>query len=331
MPYVLELCGQTVVLDDRDVRTAMDRLVRFSRIQVWAGIGGPNSQFQHYYDRWRYHNRAHSVNLFLLVAETLGGATIPDESWANRLRRRQQQIGRMIRPNTIDRFFREVVIFNRNQARFVRAMKRYLNRVEGGSETTVTILELTRDGSFLVLSACAALLSGGASSGQAVAAATSVSRTLVQAAARQFVVTQLQNSATRLGRSMSGERVTARETVADITTTAITSVRDAMLGEIVGKFMAPLTGSLARYAERAVSRGQILRGVGAEIGRGQIEGVIPDAITRFVQRNPRTVRRLLEQCINARDSRAIADQFAQGMMTDRAFQQDLESRLQAVM
>lgn len=329
MPYILEINGQTVILNDEDVRRIMDRLVRQTRIQVWNRVGGPDSMFSSYYHIWEQHNRCHAINIFVLTMEVLGSAHLPDASWANRLRRQQRQLERLLRPNTLARFFDRLPRFVRDQGRFVRAMQTYRSRMIDGANATVRILEITRDTSFLTLSVCATILSAGAASGAAATAATTT-RALGEAAARQFLLTQIQHSATRLGRSMAGERVTARETVNDIVSTAIDSVRDAGLGAIVGHFMGPLTNQLSTYAAREVARGNILRGVAAEMSKSKIEGVLPDLINQFIQRNPREIRRLLNMCVTARDARGQANIVANGLMQNRNFRRLLEERLERV-
>jgi len=165
MPYVLQINGRTVVLDDQDARGMLDQLVRQTRIQLWNRAGGPDSYFSHYYRVWEQHNRCHAVNLFVLAMEALGGANLPPANWANRLRRTQQQLGRMIRPASIGNFYQQYPNWNRAQARFVRDMKTYMNRMQTGAGRTVTVLELTRDSSFAILGVCASILTAGAGAG----------------------------------------------------------------------------------------------------------------------------------------------------------------------
>jgi len=328
MPYVLQINGRTVVLDDQDARGMLDQLVRQTRIQLWNRAGGPDSYFSHYYRVWEQHNRCHAVNLFVLTMEALGGANLPPANWANRLRRTQQQLGRMIRPASIGNFYQQYPNWNRGQARFVRDMKTYMNRMQLGAGRTITVLELTRDSSFVILGVCASILTAGAASGPAAAAASSTSGALVRAAASQFLVNQISSSATRLGRSLAGERVTTRETVDDIVNSALQSVPDAMLGGIIGKFMGPLTNRLSVYAGRELARGSLIRGVTLELSRSQIEAAIGRAVDRMLGRQPIDIRRILESSAGERDNRGHANVMADGLMQNRNFRRLLGEELQ---
>lgn len=328
MPYVLQIRGRTVVLDDADVRGLIDRLVRQTRTQVWPAAGGPNSYFQHYYHVWEQHNRCHSVNLFILAAEALGGADLPPASWANRLKREAGQLRQMIRPNNIGNFYQRFPGFNRSQARFVRAMRTYQSRMIDGATRSVRILEVTRDTSFLTLSVCASLLTAGAASGPAVAAASSGGSALLRAAATQFVISEMQNSATRLGRSLAGERVTAQETADDIMTSALTALTDTMLGDVVGRFMGPLTDQLTSYATREIARGSLLRGVGQQMTRNQIEGAVSAAVNRMLGRQPNDIRQLLESSRRERNNRGHANVMANGLQQNRRYRRMLEAELE---
>ena len=151
----------------------------------------------------------------------------------------------------------------------------------------------------------------------------------MQAAATNFIITEMENSATRLGRAMGGENVTVDETVQDVVNNALDSVSDAMLGAIVGKFMGPLSDEITDAAQRQIRRGNLLGGVSGQLTADQINGVVQDSIDQFIGRRPSDVRAMLREIQNARNQRAAAQAARERLMRNRAFRQVLERNLQA--
>ena len=329
MPFVLTISGRTLVVDDSDATAALDRIVRFTRTQVWPRAGGPDSLFHSYYRIWQHHNRYHSVNLFLWTVEALGRATLPPASHVNRIRRLNARLGRSISASRIDDFYEGLGEYNRLQGRFVRDMRVYLDRVIGGTGTLITVSEITRDASFLTLSVAAGILTGGASTAAEVAAA-SAGTALLRTAASSFLITQLEHSATNLGRTMAGERVTYAETGSEIVTDAIASLTDAGLGAVVGRFLEPLTGDVTTFARREIERGSLIRGMSLEISNSQLQSAVTGAIQDFMRRSASTVRALLTACRDERNARGYARIFAEGFMQDRTFRRLLEEQIEAI-
>jgi hypothetical protein len=327
MPYVLQIRGRTAVVEDAEVRRLLDRLIRQTRIRLWARAGGPDSMFEHYYHVWEQHNRCHSINLFVLTMELLGGADLPSANQANRLKREQAKLTGLLRPNSIHTFYQRFSAFNRKQAIFVRQMKAYQSRMITGAGRTVRVLELTRNTSFATLSVCATILTAGAASSGAAAAASSGTGALLREAATQFVVSQIQTSANDVGRLVAGERVTGRETVEGILDNALNALPNAMLGGLVGKFMGPLTGQLSTAATRALRSGSILRCVGAELSRNQIEAAVTRAIDRMMNRQPGDIRRYLHSSRRERNNAGHATVMANGLSQNRTYLRFLEIEL----
>ncbi|GGH25827.1 hypothetical protein SAMN05444007_103175 [Cribrihabitans marinus] len=327
MPTV-EINGQLVTLTDGEARNLVRRLIRQTRLHVW---NSPKFRFEQHYQNWSYHNRGHAVNLFLWVVETVGSATLPAASRANRLNSQKQRLERMLNPSGILNFYNQFARWQRDAARFARDMNTYMDRVRSGTTSTVRVLEITRDGSFLTLQACAALLSGGATAGAsaAVAGGTGAGTALIQAAASSFIINEMENSATRLGRAMAGETVTVDETVEDVVNNALDSVADGMLGAIVGKFMGPLSDEITDAAERQIRRGNLLGGVSGQLTADQINGAVQDSIDQFIGRRPSDVRAMLREIQSARNKRAAAQAARERLMRNRAFRQVLERNLQA--
>ena len=327
MPRIIEIGGRTAVIEDSDVRHLLNQLVRHTRIQLWMRAGGRDSMFEHYYKVWEDHNRCHSINLFVWVMEGLGGAELPPASYANGLRREQRRLAGLLRPNRLDRFYQGFPAYNRRQALFVRKMKVYQSSMITGAGRTQRVLELTRDMSFATLSVCATILTAGAASGGAAAAASSGTGALMREAATQFVVSQIQTCANDVGRRLAGERVTAAETVDGILDNALNAVPNALLGRLLGHFRTPLQSQLAASAARALARGQLLRGVAAELTNSQIEAAVSRAIDRMLNRQPGDIRRLLGLGSRESNPRGNANVMANGLEQNRNFQRFLELEL----
>ncbi|QYK43360.1 MAG: hypothetical protein KF887_09835 [Paracoccaceae bacterium] len=327
MPYILRIGSQVVILDDADADRVLTQLVRMVRLQVWGRAGGPDSYFQSYYRIWQSHSRYHDINLFLWTVEALGGATLPSSANVNRLRNLNRALNSCLTPRRIGEFFRRFPEYDRRQGRFVRDMRRYLDRVVGGTGTLITIAEVTRDASFFTLSVCAGILTAGASTA-AEAAAVTTGSALMRSAASTFLISQIEHCATNIGRTMAGERVTYSETGSEIMNDAIGALTDAMLGEVVGHFLEPLVGDVTTFARREISRGNLTGGMSMEITNTMLEDAVTGAIQQMLREGPGTVRRLLEACRGSSGPRAYARLFAEGFMQDRLFRRLLEAQIQ---
>ncbi|MEM7438028.1 MAG: hypothetical protein AAF393_00405 [Pseudomonadota bacterium] len=205
-------------------------------------------------------------------------------------------------------------------------MVHYQDGMDIGGARTVRVLEVTRDVSFITLQVCAALSTAGAST--AASASVGAGTVLARTAATNFVVREMQNGATRLGRVMAGDPPSTSETVDQITESAILSVQGAALGQLVGLFMRPMSDAITSTAVREIQRGNLASGVTLETVNSQLGGIIENTITRFMGTNEADVRRLIQQNRTARDGRVMGGQMAAGLMRNRSFRRQLEQNIE---
>lgn len=326
MPVTVQINGRYVTLEDNEVTMLIRRLVAEVRQRVWAPASG---LFLSSYGRWEWHfnQRRHPIHW---VIEAAGGADLPNASTVRRLKRLHDQLNRQVTPQNIRRFFQDFATWQRDAATFRRNMSRYLNDFEGGGETSVQVLTITRDASFLTLQLCAAISTGGASAGASASAAAAggAGTALLRAAATGFVINEMRNSATRLGQAMSGRPMTMRDTLNQIGQNALQSTSDAMLGEIVGHFIRPLKDMLSNAAIREVRNGNLVRGVTLELGNDRIVAVVGEAVNEL-QRQPRRLRPALRDTPRARSADEAARSTSRHLMANRDFRNDLARRLRA--
>ena len=268
------------------------------------------------------------MNLFLWTVEALGGAELPSAANVNRIRGLNRTLSSNLTPRRIGRFFDLYPEYNRRQGRFVRDMRLYLDRVIGGTGRLVTGTEIVRDASFLTLSACAAVLSAGASTA-AEAAAVSVGTALMRTAAANVLIAQIEHSATNMGRTMAGERVTYRETGDQIVQDAVNALTGAGLGQVIGHFLEPLTGNLTTLALREIERGSLLRGMSVALSDAQLGNVIGQAIQRMFREAVEPLRRALSRCSPSGGERAYAREMSEALMQDRNFRRILQEEIEA--
>lgn len=326
MPVTIEINGQMVTLEDNEVQTVLRRLVSEFRQRVWLPA---SSSFIYRYGRWEWHynERNHPIHW---VIEAVGGADLPQAGTARRLKRRHDQLARLMNPQSISQFFAGFNNWQRDAARFRQSMRQYLNDFDAGGGTSVQILTITRDASFVTLQVCAALSTGGASvsaSAAAAAATQGAGAALVRSAATTFVVNEIRNGATRLGRTMAGETVTVQDTLNEIGGSALSSVSDAMLGEILGHFMRPLKDMVTQAAMREIRSGRMMNGVTLEIANDRFAAAVADSITAM-QRRPRDLRQALQDTPQARSPDAAARSTSQHLMANRNYRAELVRRLE---
>jgi hypothetical protein len=321
MPITGEVNGQAVLLDNAQVGRLSRELVRLVRLKLWLA---PAARFDMHYQNWHWHNRGHSVNLFLWIVEGLGGATLPSPSIANRLKRQKQQLERLLAPRTIPEFLLRFARWQREAALFARAMNAYLGRVRGATMATVPVLRIVRKASFITLQICAALYTGGAS-----AAASGAVAGLARGAATNFLTREMNYHATQLGRLMSGENVTVDETVDGVINNAIDSVGDRLLGGIVGKFIGPLTSEISGAAQREIASGNLARGVALGALNSRLTNAVKQSVNVMIQRHPTDIRAMLSELRRASNERAAATRAREILMRNRSFRRILERNLEA--
>lgn len=323
MPNTYELNGQTLSLTDREARAMLQRLIRETRFRIWNRTA---SSFSYSYNRWRWHDNERG-NPIHWVIEAVGGANLPTATRVNQLKRRHDRLERLLNPNGILSFFNGFDEWQRDASHFRRSMRNYLNDFDAGGGRSVRILSVTRDASFITLQVCAGLLTGGATmsaSAAAAAASQGAGTALARAAATNFVIGEIQNGATRVGRSLSGETLTMEDTLREIGNNALSSVGDAMLGEIVGRFIRPLKDQLTAAAMREIRGGRLLRGVGIEIGNDRIAAAVSEAISSL---KPADLRAALQEVSQASSARDCAQSTSRNLMRNRNFRTALERRL----
>ncbi len=326
MPYVFEANGRTAVVEDNQIRRITDRLIRITRRDIWARIGGSDSMFEHWLAHWEHHRRFHTVNIALHLMEALGAADLPRDSFVNGLKREKNKLSGLIRPNCINKFYQRLPAFDRKQRIFVRQMKIYLTSVSIGAGRTVQGLVMIRDGSFHFLSALATLLTGPVAGAARIAAATGA-RALVQDAAFSFIISSIQSSATGLGRMLAGDTVTLDHAIDSTIDDALDAVTNAGLGRIFNRFLGPMTNSLSASAVRQIARGRLAREVGPQLTSSEISGAVTNAIRKMIDLQPGDMRRFLSGSRNERNDRGHANSIATQIALDRKYLRYLEEEL----
>jgi len=325
MPQTFEFNGQLVTMTDGEFRSTLQRLIREVRVNVWLKSSMP---FILKHDRWLWHYRERGHPIHWII-EAVGGADLPSTTTANSLKRRHDRLERLLNPTGIVTFFDRFDQWQREAARFRSAMRNYLNDFDAGGGISVRVLTVTRDGSFITLGLCAALLSGGATlsaSAAAAAATEGAAAALVRSAATSFVIKEIKNGATRLGRTLAGETVTVEDTLREIGGSALSSVSDAMLGGIIGRFIAPLKSQLTAGAMREIRSGRLASGVAVELTNSQIVSAIVRAINNL---SPADLRFALRDTPQARSERECAQSTSRHLMANRNFRRQLDRNLQA--
>ena len=101
MPVTIEINGQLVTLEDNEVQTVLRRLVSEFRQRVWLPA---SNSFIYRYGRWEwyYNERNHPIHW---VIEAVGGADLPQAGTTRRLKRRHDQLARLMNPQSISQFF----------------------------------------------------------------------------------------------------------------------------------------------------------------------------------------------------------------------------------
>ena len=324
MPITVRLNGRVVTLDDSDITRLQRGLVQATRQYVWLM---PRLRFDGHYRNWAYHNRGHSFNVMLLVVEAVGGATLPNARVAAMLKRRRDMMDRMMNPRGMRNFYALYPAWIRGSSRFCRQMSQYMDNMMVGTAQTVRALEITRDASFVTLNVCANILSMGSASAFTVAGSAAAGA-LVRGAAIAYVTRALENASTRLGRTLAGNPPTAQESATEAVNAAVNAVPDSAMGAIIGAIMGPLTQNVSNAAAREIARGNIADGVLMEVAIDRLNGTIGQIIDNFIQRHPADIRALLRNAGTSRNNAQTAQIVADGLMRNRQFRRDLDTRLQ---
>lgn len=319
--------NQLIEIESGEASTMLNQLSVQTRRQVFAPH---KAHFDRWVMRWQYY--ANLSGFMRELFEVAGGTDIPRQSRMSSLVRRSRQIERSLAPRTIDRFFNDFPSWYRDSMRFCNDMTTYVNRFEEGGARTVRVLEFTRDRSFEALQVLATIASGGTAgpAGAALRAAAqqTAGRALVQNAAVSFVTRGVRDCAGNLGNAMAGTPVSGDVVLDQIRSNALSSVSDAMLGEILGFFARPLTSGIKALTEQAIRRGQFGSAVTMELVRGKLESVIWETIQEYLSRRAREIRRMIEKAIVERNAAAMGQRGASILMGDRNFKTALQRNLE---
>lgn len=324
MSHTFEFNGQLVTLTDNEMRAMLRQLVQSTRRKVWNGVSLP---FGVAYGRWEWHNNQRNNPLHWVI-EAAGGASLPSTTSVRGLKREHDRLDRQIGASGIVSFYQGFDRFQLEAAGFRRLMRNYLNSFDLGGGRVVRTTRVTRDLSFMTLQVAATIFSGGAAagaSGAAVAVTEGAATALARSAATGFIINEIKNSCDRLGRQIAGERITAQDTLREVGDNALSSVSDAMLGEIIGCFIGPLKDLLKAAAMQEIRSGRLASGVAVEVANSQIDTVITDTINNL---RPSDLRSALEGTPQARSQRDCARLTSRRLMANRNFRRDLERRLQ---
>lgn len=325
------LNGQRLELTSTEGRRLLNQLCQLVDRHMFSK---PRLRFDRWYRCWTYHDRAGAQYLIRLTLELVGGVDLPPASQANRLKRQRDRLAQMLNPRDISRFLDEFPRWQRKSAQFCNKMVHYQDGIEVGGARTVRVLEITRDASFLVLQVCAAISTAGAStaaSGAAAAASAATSSAgtaLARQAATAFVIREMQNSATRLGRQLAGDPPTVAQTMNEVETSILMSATGAAFGEIVGTIMRPMSDVIGRVVQQEIRRGNMGVGITIEAAHNQMTGIIEGAIRDFMGQSESDFRRIVREARDARDRRSLGQQVGTQLMNNRNFRRGLENRLQ---
>ena len=325
MPQIFELNGQMIALEDNERRALLAQLIRQTRFNVWNKISSP---FCHSFNRWTWH-RNQQNNPIHWVIEAAGGADLPPPTTASRLKARHDKLDKSITAAKIQYFYQNLDAWQRQSAFFRRSMRNYLNAFDAGGGRAVRVLTVAREGAFITLGVCAALLTGGATasaSAAALATTEGAAAALVRTAATNFVLNEIRNGSIRVGRQIAGETITTEDTLREMGDSALSSARDAMLGGILGRFIGPLKDQLTAAATREIRNGRLFNGMAIELTSSQIESAITDTINNL---RPAEQRSALQGIPQARSTRECARTASRNLMTNRNFRRQLERNLEA--
>jgi len=315
---------QVVTLDDNEIMQLRRNLVAVVRMRVWNPA---RVTFDSWVEKWEGHNEMHSINLGLLLVEMLGGANLPPASLVRNLRSRRNLLHRQVNINGINDFFLHFDTWARRASRFRQDMYRYGEDLQLGTERTVRGLTITRDASFVALATLANIFTLGGASAFTVAGSAAAGA-LVQSAAIGYVTVELRNAAIRLGRTAAGDPPSAQESAEQALNAAINAVPDAAMGAIAGAMIGPITRNVSDAATREIARGNLAEGVSQQVAVDFMNQSMQGFIDNFIRRHPADVRPLLRDARNTRNNNQTAAVIAQGLMRNRIFRRDLESRLE---
>lgn len=317
------LAGQRVEMTSSGVDAMARELVAKTRFPVHHRV---TQRFNRWYDQWQVYEHRYDYNVLLWAFEVAGLAgDLPSRSTARRLAARRDWLRGRINQRGLLQYYDNVGRWHEQSHRFCRDMSRYNRAVGVGGGRVAAITQFTRDASFEVLKVAATVVATGGAG--APAAAAGAAATLARAAAVSFTIDMIQRSATDIGQRLSGERGGSL-TIQAIHDSAIGSLTDAMLGEVVGKFIGPLKDHLTRAAAREISNGRLARGTALALIENRLGTVVENTIKTFVRSNPDVIRGLLELCIGPMSETGVARRTGNGLIANARFRQTLERKIQ---
>ena len=315
MPQTFQIDGEYLELEDRDIRAILTRLASHTRNKVFLR---PKMRFEYAQSRWQWY--ANSNGAMRWVIEAAGDAHLPPQSRMRRLAGEKRRLESCLTPRKIDKFYEGFARWNTDATRFYNAMVAYVDRFESGGIRTIRALELTRDGSFQALLMLSSLGAGAAAAAAVRAGTISAGRALAGNAAVNIGLRCVNSEVQNLQRRLAGNPPTRVEQERQIINNTIDGLSDVAFGDLVGRFMRPITGNLHDMAEAAMARGRFGSGVVYEQIASRIDGILANAVERMTSSARREFQLIMQEALLERNEAAAARRAAQRLIENRRFQ-----------
>lgn len=323
----IEIGGRIVEIDEASAPRVLGRLVWLTRRNVWNPA---HFRFMNHFQTWETHARLHDFNLGLRFAELLGGASLPSAASARALKREHDRLQNRLNPGGIQRFFAQFGRWYGRSTRFCKTMVEYNRRMEVGTTRTIRVLEVTRDASFLTLSICAAALTGGGAAAASGAVARGAGTVLVRQAAANFLVSQMEATATRLGRAMGGGATNRGQSTLDsMWQSYVDSMTAAAFSAFLGPLSRPITNYCGTASAAAFRRGAIGQGLAWEAVSDRLTAAAQATVQWFFDTHPENAREPVRRLSGREDEAAVARAVGAHFMNNRTFLRRLDQEVRA--
>lgn len=322
MPQTFLINGEYLELEDREVRSVLGALSRHTKNKVFLR---PKIRFEYAQSRWQWY--ANSNGAMRWVIEAAGNAHLPPQSKMRRLAQEQRRLESCLTPRKIDAFFASFAAWNRDASRFYNSMVAYVERFESGGMRTIRALELTRDSSFQALLALSSIGAGAAAAAAVRAGTISAGRAIAGTAAANIALRCVNSEVQNLQRRLAGNPPSQAEAERQIINNTVDGLSDVAFGQLVGRFMRPITGNLHDLAEEAMARGRFGQGVAYEQVASRIDSVLGNAVERMTSSARREFQLIMQDALMERSESATARKAAQRLIESRRFQRLVDQGL----
>jgi hypothetical protein len=241
------------------------------RQEIW---GQMRNNFDMAYGRWKVLNEHRLTNwMFAALGALDTSVSLPQTTRVKRLKFLRNRLDHSLQTaaGLVD-FLERLQEFQTGSERFRRQLYVYLGHYAGGAEVTVTALTIVENVSFIAVSILASIISLGAA--PAAAGAAGIGEALLGAAARTFVITQMQHQADRLGRTMAGDVVPWSETRDDLYGSAVDTLSSAMLGQLTQRLLPGMSTTLNRVVREELANDQTSREMLLSLTRFRIQSML---------------------------------------------------------